>query len=325
MAAIGVRGDLVNMPQVRASVLLLTYNQVAFVAEALSSLLQQDMGDLEIVISDDCSGDGTWQRIQAMAAAYRGPKRLVLRRNESNCGIVGNLLAAARCASADLLLIAHGDDVSLPNRCSRCLEFRRAGGDRYDLIAADAFDISAEGVVLGVKKFDDLRDWTVERWSQDRPYVLGAAQMITRKLLELTPLDRRLACEDQVLGFRAVMSASGIRLPEPLIRHRRGGLSQSRARGRREKRRALLRSASAAILEFEQLRKDALAGGCLERVRRGFDAQERLETYIVDMLDGRLGFFSRLRRCVTAGLPWSKRLRFLTWSFMGRQLEAVRG
>ena len=299
------------------SVLLLTFNNAVVVTEALLSLLAQDIDNLEIVVSDDCSSDGTWERLQQVASSYRGPKRLILRRNESNLGIVGNLLAASRHASSDLLFIAHGDDVSLPNRCSRCLEFRQAHGDRHDLVAADAFDMTFDGHVLGVKQVDDLSAWNAERWASERPYVLGAAQLITRRLLESTPLDPNLACEDQVLGFRAVMLGSGIRLPEPLIRHRRGGLSQSRTGSSAAKRRALLRSARAALIEFEQLWREAEKGGCLDSVRAGFEAQKRLESYIVDMLDGKLGIAARVRRCLVAGIPWSKRLRFLAWSFRG--------
>lgn len=298
--------------------LLLTFNQADVVAESLSSLLSQDTDDLEVVVSDDCSRDATWDRLQQLASAYRGPKRVVVRRNETNLGIVGNLRVAARHASSDLLFIAHGDDVSLPNRCSRCLDFRRSHGDRHDLIAADAFDMTFDGEVLGVKQVDDLGAWSTERWARSRPYVLGAAQLITRRLLEMAPLDPRLACEDQVLGFRAVMRGSGIRLPEPLIRHRRGGLSQTRVGGSMAKRRALLRSARAALIEFEQLWREAQEGGCLDSVRAGFEAQQRLESYIVDMLDGQLGIAARVRRCLVAGIPWSKRLRFLTWSFRGK-------
>lgn len=303
--------------RVDASVALLTYNQGSFVAAALDGLLSQDTDNLEIVVSDDCSSDGTWECLQRVAAHYQGPKRLILRRNESNLGIVGNLLAAARHASSNLLFIAHGDDVSMPNRCSRCLEFRRTHGDRHDLIAADAFDMTPEGEVVGVKQVDDLSTWSAERWSTRRPYVLGAAQLVTRNLIDSIPLDARLGCEDQVLGFRAVMRGTGIRLPEPLIRHRRGGLSQSRSRGSGAKRRALLRSAQATLIEFQQLRRDAEAMGCLENVRAGFEAQERVECYIADMLAGRLGVGRRLQRCLTAGIPWSKRLRFLAWSFRG--------
>jgi glycosyltransferase involved in cell wall biosynthesis len=315
----GVERSALAVANLRASVLLLTYNQVRFVGAALQSILDQDLDEIEIIVSDDFSVDGTWERLEEIAKRYGGAKRLRLFRNASNLGIVGNLCQAARRASSDNFFIAHGDDLSLPNRVSRCLQFHRLHGERLHLIAADAFDMDEDGSVGDIKHVDDLGEWTLERWATRRPFVLGAAQMITRRLLESTPLDNRLSCEDQCLSFRAIQRGVGFRIPEPLIRHRRGGLSQQRARDPRAKRQALLRSARATIIELGQLERDALEGGTLALVEPVLQRHRRLNTYIIEMLEGRLGVWQRIWRCALAGLPWSKRLRFLAWSFRGRQ------
>ena len=42
-----------------ASIVLLTYNQEHFVEEAFLSLLNQDIDNVEIVVSDDCASDAT--------------------------------------------------------------------------------------------------------------------------------------------------------------------------------------------------------------------------------------------------------------------------
>jgi glycosyltransferase involved in cell wall biosynthesis len=52
------------LPHLRASVLLLTYNQEGFVKEAMQSLIAQDVVDLEIVVSDDQSSDSTWEVVK---------------------------------------------------------------------------------------------------------------------------------------------------------------------------------------------------------------------------------------------------------------------
>jgi len=301
-----------------ASVLLLTWNQERFVEEAVRSLLSQDRDDIEIIVSDDASTDETWDILRRTAAAYAGPKQLRLRRNEANLGIVGNLCAAAGQASSRLLFIAHGDDVSTPNRCSRCIELHRSLGGWPQLIAGDAFDMAQDGSIKGVKYVDDPAGWTLGRWADRRPFVLGAAQMITRDLLDMAPLDSGLFCEDQCLSFRAIALGTAVRIAEPLIKHRRGGLSQVRSRGSWVKRRALLRSAHAALVEIEQLQRDAATIGCLARVQAALDEQRRLNTYIKELLDGKMPVLKRLRRCITTRLPWSKRLRFLVWSFRGR-------
>lgn len=302
---------------VQASVLLLTYNQIRFVTDSLRSVLAQDLDEIQVVVSDDCSNDGTWERLCEEVAAYQGPKEVVLRRNTSNLGIVGNLLEAARCAVSPLLFLAHGDDISLPNRCSQCLRFRSSLEKLPELIAADAYDMSEDGLVGAVKKVDDLSLWSIDTWSNRRPFVLGAAQMITKDLLEVGPLDVGLLCEDQCICFRAIVRGTAVRLPEPLIKHRRGGLSQELVRGSWTKRQALLRSARAALVELEQLEQDATRSQCLPRVRAGLLAQRQLNTYIAEMLGCQLSLYSRIQCCWRTALPLSKRIRFLFWSFRG--------
>ena len=45
------------------SLVLVSFNQQKYVREAVESALAQDYDNLEIVISDDCSRDKTWEII----------------------------------------------------------------------------------------------------------------------------------------------------------------------------------------------------------------------------------------------------------------------
>ena len=69
------------------SLVLITYNQEAYVGEALAAVLAQDCEPMEIVVSDDHSTDATWEKITASLANYDGPHRIVLNRNRQNLGI----------------------------------------------------------------------------------------------------------------------------------------------------------------------------------------------------------------------------------------------
>jgi glycosyltransferase involved in cell wall biosynthesis len=210
-----------------ASIVLLTFNQEHFVEDALRSLLNQDYENLEIVISDDCSRDGTWNQIQKILNSYTGTKKIITNQNPINLGIVRNYEAAFRKTSGELIFMAAGDDISLPNRCSRSIEFWLSCHKDYDLVAADAIDMSYAGEHLRIKENDPLEDWTAQKWFERRPYFFGASQMVTRRLLNLAPLHHNLPYEDQCLVFRSLLMAGAIRLPEALVCHRRGGLTQS--------------------------------------------------------------------------------------------------
>ncbi|WP_062307831.1 glycosyltransferase family 2 protein [Polynucleobacter sinensis] len=156
-----------------ASVIFLTYNQEHFVEEAFLSLLNQDTDNIEIIVSDDSSSDDTWGKIQKVASEYQGPKKIILARNPTNVGIVTNYAKAFEKSSGELIFMAAGDDISLPERCSQSIRFWMDGRQKYDLVAADALDMGYDGTVLGFKENSDLEHWTIEKWFERRPYFFG--------------------------------------------------------------------------------------------------------------------------------------------------------
>lgn len=97
---------------------LVAYNQEEYVREAIEGAFAQDFEPLEIILSDDCSSDSTFAIMQAMAAAYRGPHRVIARQERPNVGTVRHLINIAREASGELLVIGAGDDISYPQRVS---------------------------------------------------------------------------------------------------------------------------------------------------------------------------------------------------------------
>ncbi len=198
-----------------ATFVLITYNHERFVREALLSVLNQDIDDLEIVISDDASKDGTWEVICQVLSEYRGSKVIVTNRNSENIGILANFKAAIERAAADLIFCGAGDDISLPNRCSETIRFWMDSGGGADLVATDAYDMAYNGEILGVKNTADFSKWTPEMWAKKRPHFFGASHMLTKRLLNLGPLDPMLTNEDQCLVFRAMLMGGVLRLPLP--------------------------------------------------------------------------------------------------------------
>ena len=47
----------------KISCILLTYNHVHVVEETVNSILKQKLKNFEFIISDDCSNDGTWEKL----------------------------------------------------------------------------------------------------------------------------------------------------------------------------------------------------------------------------------------------------------------------
>ena len=104
------------------SFLLLTYNQENYIQDAINGALAQTYSPLEIIISDDCSTDGTYHKIEEIVSGYNGPHKIILNKNPKNLGIAQHFNVVCEIANGEILMAAAGDDVSLPDRALRTYE-----------------------------------------------------------------------------------------------------------------------------------------------------------------------------------------------------------
>lgn len=74
------------MQSLQVTIMIPTYNQESYLAEAIESCLAQDYPDFEVIVADDCSTDGT----PSIAGRYLQDPRFVYVRNAENLGRVGN-------------------------------------------------------------------------------------------------------------------------------------------------------------------------------------------------------------------------------------------
>ncbi|WP_295641739.1 glycosyltransferase [uncultured Methylibium sp.] len=209
------------------SLLVLTYQQCELLDVAVQAAFAQDCPPIEIVLSDDGSTDGSFERLEALAAGYRGVHRVRLRPRGPNLGIAAHYNELLRFADGELLITAAGDDISAPDRVRRLVEAWDANDRRADLIASDLMDMDASGRLHDPIRVDDLGRWRgVADWMARRPYIVGAGHAFTRRLMErFGPMDARIAYEDQIMVFRAIALGGAITVAVPLVHYRRGGTS----------------------------------------------------------------------------------------------------
>src|SRR5258708_23893889 len=218
------------LQQPLVSVLLIAYNQEHVIADSVRSVLAQTYTPLEILISDDCSSDRTFDVIQQTVRDYAGPHRVVLNRNQRNAGISAHLSMLARMSCGELLFVAAGDDISIPDRCSRVVDFWLQHAREPDLIATDLADLDSHGQTHDRLSPTDLAQYrSFQDWLAGRPHVVGAAHTWSRRLFErFGDMMPGAMAEDQIMTFRAIMSGGALNLHEPLVLYRRGGLSGKR-------------------------------------------------------------------------------------------------
>jgi GT2 family glycosyltransferase len=283
------------------SILLIAYNQEKQIADAVRSALAQTYTPLEIIISDDASSDATFAAIEAAIAGYSGPHKVIARRNAANRGISAHLSQIAQLADGELLFVAAGDDMSVPNRCERVVDFWLAHDRRPDLIATDLADMDEAGNVherMSPTELDTYRSF--DDWLAGRPWLIGAAHTWSRRLFErFGPMLPGAAAEDQIMVLRAILSGGAASLREPLVRYRRGGLSRKRRYRSVDELIARMRQSNRhGLAELAQLQRDAETGGVGERMRTALASKLAREQFIHAMFEAgspgeRIGLLTR--------------------------------
>lgn len=215
------------------AVVIYAWNEAPYIRAAIQSILDQDYPQLEIVLSDDGSTDGTWVTMQEMAAAHAGPHRITLYRNPHNLGIGSQLNAAVARTEADLIVLANGDDISDPTRIRRTVEAWRETTPHAMAVWTDLGQINAAGeplprVMPCVVDTSDLVAAVAQRFCG----VPAASLAVDRHVFEaFGPLPDNLILEDNPLLARAVLLGRVARIAEPLVHYRVHGdnISQSYA------------------------------------------------------------------------------------------------
>ena len=296
----------------RASVLMLAYRQRDTVEAAARSILAQACEEpLELRLSDDASDDGTFESMERVVATTPCRHEVRVLRNPRNLGIGAHLNYLAGLARGGLLVIAAGDDISLPHRTSTLLAAWDASAQRVDLLASPLVDMAQDGSLHGMVEVDDLAQWKdANDWARRRPKVIGAAQAWTRRLHEhFGPFDPRVVFEDQIAAFRAICCGGAITLKEPLVHYRRGGTSMNGASDREARQQRMRQQNVRHLAEAEQLLKDARTIGAPAAVNEVLAEEEARQRYLAALLDAP-GLAAQLRIMGSApGVPWEWRWR----------------
>ena len=109
---------------VKISVGMPVYNGAKYLTQAIESILNQSLGDFELIISDNCSTDGTEEICRAF---QKSDGRIRYYKNESNIGAARNYNRVFKLATAKYFRWANADDIShkdLHKKCYDLLEKR---------------------------------------------------------------------------------------------------------------------------------------------------------------------------------------------------------
>lgn len=107
---------------------LFAYNQEKYIHQAVEGAFSQTYSPLEIILSDDCSSDRTFEIMEEMAREYRGPHLVRVRQNSVNVATALHVQYAFNESSGRLFVVAAGDDISMPDRVKKLIAAWDAAG-----------------------------------------------------------------------------------------------------------------------------------------------------------------------------------------------------
>jgi putative methyltransferase (TIGR04325 family) len=113
-----LRQRVLKAPAPRVSVILPAYNHASFIGEAVESVLSQSFSDLELVVTDDGSTDGTAVRIRSFS-----DPRINFEALSTNRGYSFSLNTSIARARGELIALHCSDDVFLPGKLERQVAF----------------------------------------------------------------------------------------------------------------------------------------------------------------------------------------------------------
>jgi glycosyltransferase involved in cell wall biosynthesis len=209
----------------RFSIGMPVFNGAQFMREAIESILAQTVGDLELIISDNGSSDGTDDIARAFAA---GDTRVRYYRQDANLGAAQNYNFVASRARGEFFKWAAHDDLVAPSFLEDCV---RALSERRDAVVAftNTTIIDDNGVATAHFDYTKAHVGTSPsarlRWLllEDEPFVrhcFPISGLIRAEALRRTTLIGAFQSADRVLLAQLVLLGNFVLVPDRLFLRR---------------------------------------------------------------------------------------------------------
>lgn len=213
------------------TILMAVYNDKPFIEQALDSILKQVNDEMELLIIDDGSSDGSQQILNDLAAQY---SQVRLLRNEQNQGLGYCLSLGVEQARGKYIIRMDADDICVPDRLAKQICFLDQNPD-IDIVGGAAIEIDEFGK-LGQFRRRPTQHSEIAKVIWANPLIHATVAFRKEKIIQVgnynSSLRRR---QDYDLWFRCLKA--GLRfanISEPLIyyrfssnSHRKQGLKQA--------------------------------------------------------------------------------------------------
>lgn len=216
--------DYKNSKRPLVTFALLAYNQEQYVREAVEAVLSQTYEPIEVILSDDCSTDATYEILSDASSKCRRASKIKVLRNDKNLGLAAHFNKIMAKANGSIIILAAGDDISLPDRAEISVQALNRYPSAFSILLS-ANLIDSNGGSRGERVFGgrDGRDvlQNINDLIRGRLETFGATRAFRRELFDIFgPLNDDCPTEDTPLLIRSIIAGCSVLLHEKGVQYR---------------------------------------------------------------------------------------------------------
>ena len=100
----------------RVTVIIPVFNAVEYLKESINSVAEQDYSDIELIVVDDGSTDGSFELLQEIQSQYK--MTFLYHEGRINCGSPATINLGLKQSTGEFIAILDSDDIFLPKKIS---------------------------------------------------------------------------------------------------------------------------------------------------------------------------------------------------------------
>lgn len=209
---------------VSVSIAMATFDGSRFILEQLKSLANQSCLPAEVVISDDCSTDGTVQLVEEFSK--QAPFKVRIVRNQRTRGYRDNFMQAAGLCTSPIVAFCDQDDIWHSEKIAETLKCFDDPSVMLVHHNANLIDVNGRFMRLA------LESRMLKEKRAPRYFAMGFTEVFRRELLEFSSLrdhsiDHQEPAEkmahDKWIFFLAAAFGKVVYLEKPLVDYRQHG------------------------------------------------------------------------------------------------------
>lgn len=212
-------------------VLMATYNGEKYLKEQIDSILDQTYSNIRLIISDDCSTDGTRDLLKEYE---KKNEKIKVYYQEENLGYVKNFEFLLKKVENEIYMLSDQDDVWLPTKIEHT--YKKLKETNADLVFTD-LEIVDENLNTLYESFNDYMKLSrkIKKYKSDYRLqylyncVTGCTLMSTKKFINIIvpiPTDSKYVIHDTWIACVVANKGKVEYLDEKTIKYRQHGKNQ---------------------------------------------------------------------------------------------------